>query len=196
MPPVSMNCFIVLSLASGVCVQSNLNNISSVALSTNPGNESGAYDTRLPKRLAQRNNKLQQQFKKAPYAEREAEANARREMFYDTVANTARSTRSKGLGNKNMYSVVPADEEEFKMKQANGWGKAVMMPKRLKERVAFLNAKFKNSLSEAFSIIIFPSMYASGNERSGFIISFQFKSFFKSFIVIGFSFLGSPQIYF
>ena len=38
-------------------------------------------------------------------------------------------------------------------------------------------------------------MYASGNERSGFIISFQFKSFFKSFIVIGFSFLGSPLIF-
>jgi len=43
-----------------------------------------------------------------------------------------------------MYSVVPADEEEFKMKQANGWGKATMMPKRLQDRVAFLNAKFNN----------------------------------------------------
>lgn len=27
MPPVSMNCFIVLSLASGVCFQATLNNI-------------------------------------------------------------------------------------------------------------------------------------------------------------------------
>jgi len=119
-------------------------NVNATDANDNNSNAGWGVRTRLPKRLAQRNNKLQQQFKKAPYAEREAEANARREMFYDTVANTARSTRSKGLGNKNMYSVVPADEEEFKMKQANGWGKAVMMPKRLKERVAFLNAKFNN----------------------------------------------------
>jgi len=119
-------------------------NVNATDSNDNNANAGWGVRTRLPKRLAQRNNKLQQQFKKAPYAEREAEANARREMFYDAVANKARSTRSKGLGNKNMYSIVPADEEEFKMKPANGWGKPTMMPKRLQERVAFLNAKFNN----------------------------------------------------
>lgn len=110
----------------------------------NNANAGWGVRTRLPKRLAMRNNKLQQQFKKAPYTEREKEANARREMFYNGVASKARSTRSKGLGNKNMYSIVPADEEEFKMTQANGWGKPTALPKRLHDRVTFLNAKFNN----------------------------------------------------
>ena len=60
----------------------------------------------------------------------------------------------------------------------------------------FLKARSKNSIKEAFSITISPFIYASGNDKSGFIINFQFRFFFKSFTVIGLFDLGFPQIYF
>jgi hypothetical protein len=101
--------------------------------------------TRMPERLAKRCTQLQSQFKKAPYSERNQFAAVKREMFYNSIAMKARATRSMGAGNSNFYSVVPADEEEFKMTTATGWGKPNKLPKRLKTRVAFLTAKFARS---------------------------------------------------
>lgn len=98
--------------------------------------------TRLPGRLAKRCNDLQRQFKRAPYAERAASADVKREMFYDGIANKARATRSFASGKAGIYSVVPADEEEFKMTRATGWGKPVPMPERLSARVAALKTQF------------------------------------------------------
>merc|ERR1711871_468257 len=98
--------------------------------------------TRMPPRLAKRCSQLQMQFKKAPYAERDQFAAVKREMFYNSIAMKARATRSMVAGNSNFYSVVPADEEEFKMTSATGWGKPTKLPKRLKTRVASLTAKF------------------------------------------------------
>lgn len=66
----------------------------------------------------------------------------KREMFYDEIANKARGTRSFASGKAGIYSIVPADEEEFKMTSATGWGKPVPMPKRLTDRVATLKAYF------------------------------------------------------
>ena len=43
---------------------------------------------------------------------------------------------------------------------------------------------------------ISPLIKPSGNSSSGSIKIFQFKSFFKSFKVIGLICLGEPQIYF
>lgn len=98
--------------------------------------------TRLPKRLAKRCNDLQRQYKRAPYAERAAFADVKREMFYDGIANKARATRSFASGKAGIYSIVPADEEEFKMTRATGWGKPVPMPERLSNRVAALKTQF------------------------------------------------------
>jgi len=116
----------------------------SVSAAADDNTQEGGWGvrTRLPERLAKRCNDLQRQYKRAPYAERAAHADVKREMFYDEVANKARATRSFASGKAGIYSIVPADEEEFKMTSATGWGRPVPMPKRLANRVAMLKTQF------------------------------------------------------
>ncbi len=105
---------------------------------------------RLPTRLSERLNELGAQFGQAPFAERQAQAGAKRAAFLAGVAakasaeadkvSAAQSRRALAAGDDTHFTVAGDDDVTV---QERGWGYKPPMPARLSKRLSALRQQFK-----------------------------------------------------